>query len=85
WVNELWPNGRRINIGAYGGTPEASKSPNAIGLAADLNFDDAVDITDFAIFSGAWMKSEPLLAADLNRDNHVGLDDLAAMAKEWMK
>jgi len=34
WMNELWPNGRRINIGAYGGTAEASMSENSIGLAA---------------------------------------------------
>jgi len=26
WQNELLPNGSRINMGAYGGTPEASMS-----------------------------------------------------------
>lgn len=85
WTNELWPNGRRIDIGAYGGTPEASMSPNAIGLAAALNFDDRVELADFAIFARAWMKNEPLLAADLTRDNHIDLDDLAAMAENWLK
>ncbi|NLH17155.1 MAG: hypothetical protein GX455_11305 [Phycisphaerae bacterium] len=85
WMNELWPNGRRIDIGAYGGMAEASMSPNVIGLAADLNFDDAVDIADFAILSRAWMKNEPPLSADLTRDGRVDLDDLAAMAENWMK
>jgi hypothetical protein len=85
WMNELWPNGRRIDIGAYGGTAEASMSPNAIGLAADLNFDDRVDIADFAILARGWMKDEPLLTADLTRDGRVGIEDLAAMAEEWMK
>lgn len=28
WINELWPNGGRINLGAYGGTAEASMSPS---------------------------------------------------------
>jgi hypothetical protein len=46
WINELWPNGRRIDIGAYGGTPEASMSDNTIGMAADLNFDNAIDVAD---------------------------------------
>jgi hypothetical protein len=85
WKNELWPNGRRIDIGAYGGTAEASLSGNAIGTAADLNFDDRVDIGDFAILARGWMKDEPLLAADLTRDGRVGIEDLAVMAEEWMK
>lgn len=29
WVNEPPPNGRRVNIGMYGGTAQASKSPEA--------------------------------------------------------
>ncbi|NLH18373.1 MAG: hypothetical protein GX455_17500, partial [Phycisphaerae bacterium] len=85
WTNELWPNGRRIDIGAYGGTPEASMSPNAIGLAADLNFDDSVELADFSILSHAWMKSEPLLSADLTRDGRVDLEDLAEMAEYWIE
>jgi len=28
WSGETWPNGGRINMGAYGGTSEASKSPS---------------------------------------------------------
>jgi hypothetical protein len=85
WMNELWPNGRRIDIGAYGGTAEASLSGHAIGTAADLNFDDRVDIVDFAILARGWMKDEPLLAADLTRDGRVGIEDLAVMAEEWMR
>ena len=84
WVNELWPNGRRIDIGAYGGTAEASLSGHVIGTAADLNFDDRVDIGDFAIFARGWMRVEPLLAADLTRDGRVGIEDLAVMAESWL-
>ena len=85
WMNELWPNGRRINIGAYGGTAEASMSENSIGLAADLNFDDAVDFADLELFAQYWTQHEPLLAADLTRDGRVGLEDLALLAENWMK
>jgi len=35
WTAEPWPNGERINMGAYGGTNQASKSGNI----ADLNID----------------------------------------------
>lgn len=31
WTAELWPHGKRINMGAYGGTPEASMSPSDVG------------------------------------------------------
>ncbi len=84
WMNELWPNGRRIDIGAYGGTAEASLSGNAIGTAADLNFDDRVDIGDFAILARGWMRDEPLLAADLTRDGCVDIEDLAILSSIWM-
>jgi hypothetical protein len=85
WKNELWPNGRRIDIGAYGGTAEASMSPNAIGLAADLNFDNVIDVADLLLMAQAWTKHQVLLAADLTRDGRVGIEDLAVMAESWME
>ena len=35
WEQEIWPHGERINIGAYGGTPEASLSLSNAGQAMD--------------------------------------------------
>jgi hypothetical protein len=49
WQNELWPHGERINMGAYGGTPQASLSPNPAGNPPDLNHDAAVDQTDWPL------------------------------------
>jgi hypothetical protein len=34
WVNEPQPNGRRVNIGLYGGTAEASRTPEAGWITA---------------------------------------------------
>ncbi len=31
WTAELWPHGKRINMGAYGGTPQASMSLSDVG------------------------------------------------------
>jgi hypothetical protein len=57
------PNGGRINIGAYGGTPQASKSPSGIvqtvctaPIVGDLNGDCKVDYEDFAIIASHWLK-----------------------------
>ncbi|MBW8041575.1 MAG: hypothetical protein FVQ85_16485 [Planctomycetes bacterium] len=57
------PNGGRINIGAYGGTSQASKSPSGIVLtvcteypAMDFNKDCKVDFEDFALFTQSWLE-----------------------------
>ncbi len=56
--NERMPNGGRINMGAFGGTPEASMSEWP--LAADLNRDGRVDFADMAIFSSQWLEELPM-------------------------
>ena len=57
---EPFPNGGRINMGAYGGTAEASKSyfggPVCETIfAGDINGDCKVDFTDFAILALHWL------------------------------
>jgi len=54
WKKELWPHGKRINMGAYGGTPEASMSASDTGNIADMNNDEIVNMEDFAIFAADW-------------------------------
>ena len=54
------PNGGRINMGAFGGTPEASMSEWP--LAADLNRDGRVDFTDMAIFLDQWLEELPMVS-----------------------
>ncbi|MCK4293155.1 MAG: hypothetical protein KAY65_08145 [Planctomycetes bacterium] len=56
------PNGDRINIGAYGGTAEASKSPTGIVEpvcaeypAMDFDKDCRVGFKDFALFAQSWL------------------------------
>ena len=62
---ELNPNGDRINVGAYGGTTEASLSPNGDGTPptpqcvnppqADMNGDCQVNFLDMTIFTMEWL------------------------------
>ena len=63
---EPFPNGGRINMGAYGGTIEASKSYFGEPvcetiIAGDINGDCVVDFKDLAIMALHWMNcdSEP--------------------------
>jgi len=58
---EPFPNGGRINMGAYGGTAEASKSyfGNPICdtvIAGDINGDCKVDFLDFALMVFHWLE-----------------------------
>lgn len=58
---EPFPNGGRVNMGAYGGTVEASKSYfggpvcEAI-IAGDINGDCEVDFKDFEIMAFHWLE-----------------------------
>jgi len=60
---EPFPNGGIINMGAYGGTTEASKSyfgePVCKTIVAgDINGDCKVDFVDFRIMASHWLQDE---------------------------
>ncbi|MHC4642481.1 MAG: BACON domain-containing protein [Planctomycetota bacterium] len=85
WTAELWPHGKRINMGTYGGMSEASMSPMDIGNIANLNNDlnDIVNSLDLALFVEKWCYEEFLLAEDLNRDGFANFDDFAIFGLHW--
>ena len=84
WGQELWPHGIRINMGAYGGTTQASMSLSNTGIRADLNGDFYVNFDDFAIFAQKWFVTQPLLAADFDRDGGIDGNDLEILAEYWL-
>ncbi|MBN1126623.1 MAG: hypothetical protein JXA82_16580, partial [Sedimentisphaerales bacterium] len=98
WQNELWPHGGRINIGAYGGTPQAGMSSNPMGNIADLDHDDTVGIGDLSLLTSNWLAGKtatdivppagvslPAPAfPDLNQNGFVDLYDLAILSEQWM-
>ncbi len=53
------PNGGYVNMGAYGGTAYASKSPSPWPNKYDDNQDGTIDIADFAEFAKNWMWQMP--------------------------
>jgi hypothetical protein len=59
--HEPFPNGGIINMGAYGGTAEASKSYFGEPIcetivAGDINGDCKVDFVDFTLMAGHWLE-----------------------------
>jgi len=71
---ETFPNGGRLNMGAYGGTGEASKSyfgkaPCEIIMAGDINGDCVVDGVDFALIGRHWLRNGKLCLDRATRPN----------------
>jgi hypothetical protein len=83
WSAESWPDGQRINMGAYGGTPEASLSKSTAGHEADFNRDGRVGPADLAVLVEVWLAQDKPLAADLNRDGNIDFGDLAVLGQNW--
>jgi hypothetical protein len=77
WGQELWPHGKRINMGAYGGTSQASMSLSNVGDARDLNNDDLILWDDILLLVDKWNSNDVLLKQDLNLDGVVDVNDLA--------
>lgn len=83
WSAELWPHGRCVNLGAYGGTPQASLSQNDLGYQADLDRDTEVGPSDLKLLVEVWATEGELLAEDFDRDQAVDFNDFAIMAMSW--
>jgi len=79
WSNEPWPNGKHINMGAYGGTNQASMNGNP----ADFDIDGSVNFVDFAEFSNKWFTKESCIQ-DLVSDGVVDFADLGVFAENWL-
>jgi len=84
WTAELWPHGRRVNMGAFSGTAQASMSLSSEGNAADCDNDDFVDARDLLILCENWLTEDLPTAADINRDGVVDFRDYAELAGFWL-
>ena len=81
---------RRVNMGAYGQTNEASLGPGERILLTDMTNDGRTNLDDLIIFADRWLRHDyhPFVQAygtDFTRDNAVNLADLACLNEEWMK
>ena len=75
----------RINMGAFGGTAEASMPPYGWALLGDLTNDGTVDYEDLAGQVEDWLTSASQQPGDLNRDGIVDMIDCVLLAKDWMQ
>jgi len=80
--DEPAPNGNRKNMGAYGGTAEASKSPANGRNIADLTNDWAVDFNDLKAFVSYWLEAGDCIPSDLDRSEFVDFGDYSIFAQQ---
>ncbi len=94
-----WGENVRINIGAYGGTSEASMAPPGFRLLADLNNDNKVNMQDYAILASfcvlrsafpntqnsALSTPNDYDCANLNHDTKTNLTDIAILSTQWLR
>jgi hypothetical protein len=83
--DEPAPNGNRRNMGAYGGTAEASKSPVNWRSIADLTNDWVVDSNDLKVFVDYWLNTGECIPGDLNRNQSANFADFALLANNWLR
>lgn len=80
----------RVNMGAYGGTDQASLAPAERLLLTDLTNDGTADLEDLIHLSSRWLRHDydsffKAKGTDFTRDNVINLPDLACLSAEWMK
>ena len=80
-----WSINIRTNIGAYGGTSQASMAPYRWSLLGDINNDGIIESKDISIMATLWLSETSSNSGDLNRDEVVNLGDFQLMADHWGK
>ncbi len=56
----------------------------SVGLRADLDDDNDVDLFDLHILADDWLRQDESIRADFNADGEVDIVDLSIMAAEWL-
>lgn len=75
----------RINMGAYGGTSEASLAPPGWALLCDLDNSGNADINDFISMVELWLQTGGNQPPDVSRDGIVNLEDMGMLAQDWLE
>jgi hypothetical protein len=73
----------RINMGAYGGTSQASMPPYDWAIVGDLTNDGTVDFLDLEHWTQGWLNNGGQWPGDMDRNGTVDLFDFALFVQDW--
>jgi predicted outer membrane repeat protein len=82
--NNQWGINKRINMGVYGGTAEASMAPYDWALLSDVDNSGKIDYIDLNYLCQIWLSTDIEQYADFNRDGIIDNKDLALLASDWL-
>ena len=83
--NNQWGRNFRIDMGAYGGTAQASIPPYYWAILADLTNDGIADFSDLENWIQNWLRSTSLQPGDLDKNGIVDFYDFALLAQDWFE
>ncbi|MHC4291770.1 MAG: right-handed parallel beta-helix repeat-containing protein [Planctomycetota bacterium] len=75
----------RINMGAYGGTSEASLASPGWALLCDLDNSGNVSVDDFISMGELWLQTGAGQPTDVSRDGIVNLEDMGLLGQDWLE
>lgn len=75
----------RINMGAYGGTWQASLAIPDWAILSDVTNDGIVNLKDYSVLSSIWQNTGSDMPCDFNRNEHVNFGDLTALCDKWLE
>jgi hypothetical protein len=78
--NNKWGENIRINMGAYGGTEQASIPPLGWAILTDYNNDGIADFTDFAL----WSRNHGYLPSPAEPNAALNAAELDILADTWL-
>jgi hypothetical protein len=81
----IWGENLRMNMGAYGGTRQASMPPYDWALLADITNDGIVDGRDFAHQASDWLINGTGQPGDFDRNGVVDTNDVGLFVDDWLK
>jgi uncharacterized membrane protein len=80
-----WGENLRIDMGMYGGRPEASMPPYGWALLSDMDNSGKVDFVDYSYLANLYGEEGQNLSGDLNRDGKVNIEDISLIAFDWLE
>ena len=74
----------RRNMGAYGGTAQASVAPPGWALLPDADNSGVIDFSDYAFIGDLWLNADNEQPCDFDRSGDINYKDLSLFVEDWL-
>jgi len=74
----------RRNMGAYGGTAQASLAPPGWALLPDADNSGVIDFRDYAFIGDLWLNADSEQPCDFDRSGDINYKDFSLFVEDWL-